>query len=181
MIVYKQRESGGWNLPRDIEPESRTDAHTPAAARANRARPIATANRPATLSEGVRPPTGPIRPEDGQPGRQVLEMEPIGTGAGTVMGGLMIRTCALVTTKGSTGPRTTVKVGSDELPAGGVLDDAAPALAVLEAATAAGAWTRAARTSWWAALWTSARAIGRSSPAWGLTTEGTSRASSGSS
>ncbi len=39
--------------------------------------------------EGLRPPTGPIRPEDGQPGRQVLEMEPIGTGAGTVIGGLI--------------------------------------------------------------------------------------------
>ncbi len=112
--------------------------------------------------------------------RQVLEMEPSRTGAGTVIGGLMISTWATVTTKGITGPRTTV-IGSGEFPAGGMLDDAAPALAVLEAATAAGAWIRAASTWWWAAVWTSARAIGRSSPAWGLKTEGTSRAWSGSS
>ena len=107
-------------------------------------------------------------------------MEPFGTGAGAVIGGL-IQAGTSVTTTGSIGPSTTVPIGSDELPAGEMLDDAAAAFAVLAAATAAGAWTRAACTWWWAALWTSARAIGRSSPAWGLTTEGTSRASSGSS
>jgi hypothetical protein len=126
----------------------------------------------------LRPPTGPIRPEDGQPSRQVLEMEPIGIGAWAVI--VMTWTSwTSIPTQGIHGPSTIVKVGSDELPAGGMLDDAAPALAVLEAA--AGACTRAACTWWWAALWTSGRAIGRSSPAWTLATEGTSRASSGSS
>jgi hypothetical protein len=129
---------------------------------------------------GLRPPTGPIRPEDGQLSRQVLEMEPIGIGAWAVI--VMIWTSwTSIPTQGIHGPSTIVKVGSDELPAGGMLDDVAPALAVLEAAAAAGAWTRAACTWWSAALWTSARAIGRSSPAWTLATAGTSRASSGSS
>ncbi len=73
----------------------------------------------------------------------MLEKEPLGTGAGTVIGGVIWTTWSSVTTKGLVGPSTTVRIGSDELPADGMLDDAAPALEVLEAAMAAGAWTRA--------------------------------------
>jgi hypothetical protein len=72
----------------------------------------------------------------------VLEVEPIGIGAGTVIGGLIQTTCTTVPDQGCTGPSTRVPIGKGEFPAVGMLDDAAPALAVLEAATAAGAWTR---------------------------------------
>jgi hypothetical protein len=67
-------------------------------------------------------------------------MEPIGTGVGADFDG-RISTGTSVTTKGITGPSTTM-IGSGELPADGLLDDVAPAVEVLEAALARGAWTR---------------------------------------
>jgi hypothetical protein len=81
------------------------------------------------------------------PSRQVLEMERIGIGigAGAVIGGLIWISWTSVPTQGIIGPSTTT-IGSDELLAGGMLDDAAPALAVLEAA--AGAWWTRATCTW---------------------------------
>ena len=113
-------------------------------------------------------------------------METVGTWTWSGNGVWITTALYSVTTICIVGPRTTViggpmttVIGAGELVAGGLLDDAAPVLAVL--GTAAGTWARGTRTWRWAAFRASSRAIGRNSPACGLTADGTSRASSGSS
>jgi hypothetical protein len=96
-------------------------------------------------------------------GRQVLDLEALRTWAAAGNGGLIQASLSSVTTIWNVGPSTTM-IGAGVLPADGMLEDVAPAIEVLEAALAAGAWTRITCTWWWAAFWTSARAIGRSSP-----------------
>jgi hypothetical protein len=105
-------------------------------------------------------------------------METVGTWTWSGNGVWITTAWYSVTTICIVGPRTTV-IGAGELGAGEMLDDAAPALEVL--GTAAGTWALGNRTWRWAAFRASSRAIGRNSPACGLTAEGTSRASSGSS